>query len=218
LHASLGKGVHLDQERLIRNLTQALSSFIDEGQFLEPLAQGIVLFLQNETVALDALKAVFGCDYKDVLLLAFDWKLILPLLPSKSSAWEELALSGINAPLYTIPKAVFYVVREAMKEGVWDVDKGLKVMFQGLDIPLSPARMLELVLELFHSERFMCVSAWDITLSCRAVGVPWLRDQVIAIFKSLGIISPKLAYLGKLNPILGPLYDVNPSLRRKQIG
>jgi hypothetical protein len=48
--------------------------------------------------------------------------------------------------------------------------------------------------------------------------LPGFADQVIAILKGVGIISPKLGYLGKSKPSLGPLYDVNPSLGKKLIG
>jgi len=208
----------LAEERSITNLTQALSGFIKENEFTEPLARGMLLFLENETVAFDRLKALFGPDYVDILLLAFDWKLIIPLIPSKTCAWEDLAVSGINAPLYTMPKAVFYVLQEAMNKGIWDVDMGLKIMFETLDISVPPDKMVELVEELFNREKFMCVSARDIDIACRTVGLPGFADQVIAILKGVGIISPKLGYLGKSKPSLGPLYDVNPSLGKKLIG
>jgi hypothetical protein len=208
----------LAEERSITNLTQALSGFIKENEFAEPLARGMLLFLENETVAFDRLKALFGPDYVDILLLAFDWKLIIPLIPSKTCAWEDLAVSGINAPLYTMPKAVFYVLQEAMNKGIWDVDMGLKIMFETLDISVPPDKMVELVEELFNREKFMCVSARDIDIACRTVGLPGFADQVIAILKGVGIISPKLGYLGKSKPSLGPLYDVNPSLGKKLIG
>jgi hypothetical protein len=195
-----------------------LSGFIKENEFAEPLARGMLLFLENETVAFDRLKALFGPDYVDILLLAFDWKLIIPLIPSKTCAWEDLAVSGISAPLYTMPKAVFYVLQEAMNKGIWDVDMGLKIMFETLDISVTPDKMVELVEELFNREKFMCVSARDIDIACRTVGLPGFADQVIAILKGVGIISPKLGYLGKSKPSLGPLYDVNPSLGKKLIG
>jgi hypothetical protein len=207
----------LVKEGVITNLTKALSGFIKENEFAEPLARGMLLFLEDETVALDRLRAIFGSDYEDILLLAFDWKLIIPLIPSKTCAWEDLAVSGINAPLYTMPKAVLYVLKEAMNKGIWDVDMGLKIMFETLDISVTPDKMVELVEELFNREKFMCVSARDIDIACRTVGLPGFADQVIAIFKGVGIISPKLSYLGKLKPALGPLYDVNPSLVKRLI-
>jgi len=208
----------LAEERSITNLTQALYGFIKENEFAEPLARGMLLFLENETVAFDRLKALFGPDYVDILLLAFDWKLIIPLIPSKTCAWEDLAVSGISAPLYTMPKAVLYVLQEAVNKGIWDVDMGLKIMFETLDISVPPDKMVELVEELFNREKFMCVSARDIDIACRTVGLPGFADQVIAILKGVGIISPKLGYLGKSKPSLGPLYDVNPSLGKKLIG
>jgi len=207
----------LVKEGFIVNLIQALSGFIKENEFIEPLARGMLLFLEDETVALERLRVLFGSDYADIFLLAFDWKLIIPLIPSKTCAWEDLAVSGINAPLYTMPKAVFYVLQEAMNKGIWDVDMGLKIMFETLDISVSPNKMVELVEELFNREKFMCVSARDIDIACRTVELPGFADQVIAIFKGVGIISPKLGYLGKLKPGLGPLYDVNPSLGKKLI-
>ncbi|MEJ5300654.1 MAG: hypothetical protein WHS38_06670 [Thermodesulforhabdaceae bacterium] len=207
----------MDKETSVKNLAKALDSFIREKDFIESLACGMLLFLESETVDLDRLIRAAGPDYLEVLLLAFEWKLILPLLPSKTCAWEDLAIVGISAKLYSMPKAVYYIIRQSAEKGFWDVEGGLKVMFKTLDVPASPDKMTTLVQELFNRERFMSVSARDIDLACRAVGLPGLADPVIAIFKGFGIISPKLSHVGKSVLGLGPLYDLNPSLGCKLI-
>lgn len=198
---------------MIESLKKALSEFIKDKTFIEPLAKTLVLFLEEDIVPLDRFKSAAGDDYVDILLLAFEWRLIIPFSPAKTCAWEDRLLTGINAERYEMPKAVFYVLQEAVTKSIWDVERGLIRLFSDTDLPLTPEDMLTLSKEIFKRARFMCVTGKDILISCRGFRHPGLADHTIAIFKSLGIISPKLGS-GILPLKSGPLYELNPSLSK----
>lgn len=197
---------------MIENLKKALSEFLKDKTLIEPLAKTLVLFLEEDIVLSDRLKSVAGDDYIDIMLLAFEWRFIIPFSPAKTCAWEDRLLAGINADRYEMPKVVYYVLQEAVTKSIWDVERGLIRLFSDTDLPLTPEGMLTLSKEIFKRAKFMCVTGKDIALSCRRFRHPGLADHTIAIFKSLGIISPKLGSAGPLSPKSGPLYEVNPSL------
>lgn len=197
---------------MIENVAKALSEFIDERPLTEPLARSLILFLDEQIVSADSLKSALGRNYLDVLLLAFEWRMLLPFSATKTCAWEDRLLVSVQATQYEIPKAVLYVVREAASQGKWLVEDGLTKLFHDAETTLFPEKMFSLFLLIIQRSRFKTVSGRDIVSCCRAMDLPNMADQTIAVFKGLGIISPKLSSVGSLSLSSGPLYEVNPSL------
>lgn len=197
---------------MIENLQKALSEFISDVLLLEPLAKTLLFFLEDEIVYLDKIKLSAGENYIDLLLLAFEWKLFVPFASTKTCAWEDRLLLGINSDRYEMPKAVLYVLKESTAKALWDVEEGLKKLFRDVEAPISPDGMVILAKEIFSRASHMCITGKDVVIACNRLQHTKLADPTIAIFKSLGIISPKLSSVGAMSSRLGPLYDINPSL------
>lgn len=200
------------QEIVSKNMEKALSEFINDIDLIKPLAQTLLLFLKNDVVPCNKIKVAIENDYTETLLLAFEWRLILPFMPTKTCAWEDRLLVGINAKQYEMPKAIFYIVREASIKAVWDVDQGLKKMFERLHIPTHPEIMANLVKEISKYATFKLVTAGDILSACRQLNMYHFVDSTIAIFKSVGILSPRLSHIGESSSRRGPVYELNPSV------
>lgn len=197
---------------MVENILKALSKFMDEQELTGPLSRALSLFLDDRIVSAGNLRSVLGEDYIDTMLLAFEWKMIIPFSPTKTCAWEDRLLVSISSDRYEIPEAVLYVVREAAVQAEWRVEKGLIKLFYDTETVIHPDKMLGIFRKIVDSSKFGTVSGRDIVHCCREQGLPGAADQIIAVFKGLGIISPKLSPVGMISLGSGPLYEVNPSL------
>jgi len=193
------------------NLVQALSEFISEEDLVMPLASVLSLFWNTNVVSRDQLITVAENCLMDVLLLACEWKLILPLTPSKTSAWEDRLFSGLNASSYEMPEAVRWSVQLAARNGTWNVEPALILCFRAHHIPEDPNALVKLVVNLATHDSF--VSARDVIHASKMCSIKCSADFIISTFKSLGIISPKLSNFVQASLGKGPLYELNPSLK-----
>ena len=81
-----GKEVEEDQ---IDRLEKALSRILGVVKIARELSQVLVYASIKGNVSYQKVKEIIKDDPEDVLLLADEWKLLLPVRTAKSSGWED---------------------------------------------------------------------------------------------------------------------------------
>ena len=174
------------------------------------LSSVLMLFESVNIISSDLITTTAGVTYHEVLLTAYEWRLLLPMMATKTSAWEDRLLQGLVAPYYEMPEVIRCMVLIAMSRGVWDGYAALNYLFRDQELVDASNKIITVIKELARLKRH--VTAMDVVSACGNNKMPYTADFLISIFKSFGIISPKFSDLTRFSHHKGPVYELNPSL------
>jgi hypothetical protein len=191
------------------NLKKALGSFLGDVVSLSDAASSLSLFSNTNRVAYEQISAVVIGNVDDVLLTFWEWKLTVPMLSSRCSEWDYRILQAEPGEYYEMPNISKALVQKGMATGRWQSPAAIRELFKEMGEP-EWEKMPELVLTIKQDSRHNIISGAQIGKACRHCGLGDKTGAMIAILKSAGIISPKLAAINAYTKSKSPLYEFNP--------
>ena len=195
----------------MKNLKEALKCIIDDTVLVRPLAEVLDLVCAMGRVSYGQIKEIGGADTDELLILAYELRLVIPVKTLRTSAWEDRLLEFIDGALYEVPNIIRLLVANAKNTGCWDPGGAIEKIFEDMDVEES-TRITYLVEELCRSSECHKISAWQIKNACKALELSQSADTIIADLKAAGIISPKLKVMSEVKQARAPLYEINPVL------
>jgi len=192
-------------------LAMALSTILGHAKINNKQSQVLAYAAVKGTVSYQEIKEIIKDDPEDFLLLADKWRLLLPVRTAKSSGWEDRLLIIKNVEVYEIPNVIRYLVREAVKTGIWDPEKAIVKLCKELEDPdctKIPGLVRSIVEEAVNHK----ITGNQIKSICVQLGLGDRVDGIIAELKAAGIISPRLSSVPEVNRKGSPIYELNPSV------
>ncbi|MFP3975627.1 MAG: hypothetical protein ACLFVK_05330 [Dehalococcoidia bacterium] len=145
---------------------------------------------------------------EDILLLANQWRLLVPWRTWRSGEWDDSVLMPAPGEMYAMPNIVRELVENAEQTGNCDLDSALERLFQRAKEP-GWERIPELVHRLTQESRDFTVSVAQIKRICSELGLGDRVDSLISELKGSGVMSPKLGALAKVAEAGSPVYELN---------
>ena len=192
-------------------LAMALSTILGHAKINNKQSQVLAYAAVKGTVSYQEIKEIIKDDPEDFLLLADKWRLLLPVRTAKSSGWEDRLLIIKNVEVYEIPNVIRYLVREAVKTGIWDPEKAIVKLCKELEDPdctKIPGLVRSIVEEAVNHK----ITGNQIKSICVQLGLGDRVDGIIAELKAAGLISPRLSSVPEVNREGSPIYELNPSV------
>jgi hypothetical protein len=191
-------------------LKKALNSFLKDN---DAKALAIILNKAEESgsISYEDIETLVDGDIEDFLLLAFQWRLLLPVRASKAGDWEDRMMIPQLGERYQMPNVVRWLVKNALASGKWDPEIAIIEVFKNIgepDIEKMPI-LFERMVSGIKGHR---INGNRIKSICRDLGLESRVDPLVSELKACGIISHKLSSLTEVSRAGAPLYEVNPSL------
>ena len=113
-----------DDSRNEANLINALSVQFSE-QEAEALAVLLLRSCQSDSITYEEIK--IDPELKDdIIMLAFEERVLLPMKSRRGSAWEDRILGFAENERYHIPRIVRFLVKNAQETGRWEIRHALE--------------------------------------------------------------------------------------------
>jgi hypothetical protein len=192
-------------------LEKALQSILTADNSVSQLSQVLVYASVHSTVSYRKIEEIIKDDPEDVLLLADQWRLLLPVRTAKSAAWEDRVLLLQDGEIYEIPNVVRYLVKNACNTGKWDPEETIIELFKEFEDP-DWERIAELIRSITQEATDYKITSNQIKKLCLRFGLSNRIDGLIAEMKATGIISPKLSDIADVIGAQSPIYEINPSI------
>jgi hypothetical protein len=192
-------------------LERALGAIFGPGKTTRTLSQVLGYGSLRGTVSCQEIRQIIKDDPEEILLMAEQWRLILPVRTGKSSSWEDRLLLIQQGEVYEIPNVVRYLIREAVQTGTWNPEKAIIELFKELEDPgwgRIPGMVMSIVEEAIDHK----ITGNQINKICLQLGLSNRVDGLIAELKAAGIISPKLSSMPEVTRAGSPIYELNPSV------
>ena len=192
-------------------LREALDSLHGEA----PLEQLTKVLLQASTkgkISYVEAKNLADGEVNEVLLLAFDLRLLIPIRSSNDSFnWSDALLLCQPGEIYKMPNLSRHLVLLSAETGRWDPEQSVVAVFQEMGEPdwtLMPA----LVRYLCEKSSYYRVNAFEIEKICRTTGLGDKVGALIFELKGAGVISPKFDSFSDIQSSKSPVYEINKAM------
>ena len=119
----------------VKNLEKALKSFVAEDIPVSDLAQILSLFSHHERVNYQELAAVACGSVAEVLLVLWEWKLVIPVRSSQCSEWDSRVLLAEPEESFEMPNISKTLVKKGMETGRWESTSAILDLFQRMGEP-----------------------------------------------------------------------------------
>jgi len=192
------------------NLRSALC-FVGEDEMIPELARILLYACTEDSVSYKKIKEIIKDNPEEILLLADEWRLLLPVRTYKSSGWEDRLLLFKDNEFYEMPNIIRYLVKYSLDTGKWDVKNAMFNFFKDLKDP-DCNLILDLTKAIMEKSLHNIVNANQIKKACMEFFLINRVDGLIAELKAAGFMSPKLGSLIEASIIGTPIYELNPSL------
>ncbi len=192
-------------------LERALSAIFGAGKTTRKLSQVLDYCLLKGTISYQQIREIIKDDPENILLLAEEWRLLLPVRTAKSSSWEDRLLLLKDGEVYEIPNIIRCLVREALQTATWNPENAIIELFKEFgdqDWEQIPG----LVRSIAEKATDHKITGNQIKKICLQFGLKNRVDGLIAELKAAGIISPKLGLLVEVFSVGSPIYELNPSV------
>jgi hypothetical protein len=194
----------------IENLEKALSAFL-KSKDAAALAGVLHNAEKNGSISYEEVDSLVPDDAEDILLLAFQWRLLLPVRASKAGDWEDRMMIPQIGERYTIPNVVRYLIKNAQENGEWNPEKAITDVFTSIAEP-DVDKMTVLFERMVSEMKGHRIKGTSIKNICSELGLVSRVDPLVSELKACGILSHKLSSLTEVSRAGAPLYEVNPSL------
>ena len=192
-------------------LERALSAIFGAGKTTRKLSQVLDYCLLKGTISYQQIREIIKDNPENILLLAEEWRLLLPVRTAKSSSWEDRLLLLKDGEVYEIPNIIRCLVREALQTATWNPENAIIELFKEFgdqDWEQIPG----LVRSIAEKATDHKITGNQIKKICLQFGLKNRVDGLIAELKAAGIISPKLGLLVEVFSVGSPIYELNPSV------
>jgi len=146
---------------------------------------------------------------EDMLLLCWEWRLLVPVRSSKCGEWDDRLLLLDHGEIYELPNVVKYLIKSARRTGQWDPDLALTELFSDTDETLR-RRIPDLLQQMNELAQYNIINAFQIRQACAEANIKQSVDTLIVLLKAGGVISPKLRALADVAKAGSPVYEINP--------
>ncbi|RLB10080.1 MAG: hypothetical protein DRG27_03705 [Deltaproteobacteria bacterium] len=206
----------------IENLSQALSKFlkIKDGE-LYLLSKVLNTAFLKERITYREVENIAGDKDKaeDIVLLAFQWRLLIPVNPLKPTlSWEDACFLLMEEEFYVMPNIIRSLVKIASKNGIWDTEKAIQDLFKEIKDE-NWEIMPQIVKDIVNNAKGGNISANQIKEILARFSLKEKTNYYILILKGCGIISPHIRGVREVMKVGGgsPIYEVNPSVYPKKL-
>ena len=196
-------------------LVQALMKFLkikDKELFL--LSNVLSVAFLKERISYSEVEGIVGDRLEDIVLLSFQWRLLIPANPLKPTlSWEDACFLLMEDESYVMPNIIRSLVNIAMKSGIWDTAGAIQDLFKEIRDE-NWKIMPEIVKKIVREAKGGNVSANQIKEILAKFSLEEKTNYYILILKGCGIISPHIRSMKEVMKMGGgsPLYEVNPSV------
>ena len=193
----------------IQSLKTALSDCLGPDEVNDEIALIINTASENGRISFSEVEEISGDNAEEVLLLCWEWRLLLPVRSSKCGEWDDRLLMLDPDEIYELPNVVKHLVTSACRTSQWDPDLALSELFSDTDETLR-SRIPDLLMKMNALAHFNVINAFQIRQACVKANVKESVDTLIALLKAGGVISPKLRALSDVARAGSPVYEINP--------
>ncbi len=182
------------------------------GEKMPPgLADVLMAACRQPTIAFEDIRKIEPRDIEELLLFAWDWKLLIPVAASQCSEWDNRVMRMEAGEMYEKPNISRYLIEVAAATGTWNIPGAVLSLYRDMGEP-DWQKMPPLVAAITGRAVNYTIGAAAINAACLKAGIKDKTGAMIAILKGGGIISPKLAAIEPVARTKAPLYEVNPSV------
>ncbi len=192
-------------------LEKALRAILGPDNITRILSQVLAYAAVKGAVSYQEIKEIIKDDPVEVLLLADEWRLLLPVSTAKSSSWEDRLLLLEDGEIYEIPNIIRYLLKGGLHKGRWDPEKAVTKLFKELGDP-DGKQIPGLVRSIAEEAVNHKITGNQIKMICVRLGLGDRVDGLIAELKAAGIISPRLRSVPEVSREGSPIYEINPSV------
>lgn len=193
-----------------RNLQKALETFLNKGDAIS-LAPLLLNTLEKGQITYREVERALGEDPEDILILCYQWRLLLPLRAAKAGDWEDRMMLPEPGESYHSPNVVRHLIQNAAATGLWDPVQAIKEAFGAIGEP-DLDKMVPLVEGIASETRGHRITGMSIVKVCKDLGLEKRVDPLVSELKACGILSHKLGALNEATRAGTMLYEINPSL------
>ena len=195
----------------MEQLSLAMGVFLGADELKDTLAQVLKSVSESGTISYEKVEEIAEDDTDDVLLMGWEWRLLIPVRTSRCGEWDDRVLMAEPGEVYEMPNVSKLLVESARQSGKWDSQKAIEDFFKMSGEP-EWERVLALVRRMGEMSSSGVVTAFQVREACHEVGFGERVDTMIAILKGAGVMSPKLGALTQVMKAGAPLYELNPCL------
>jgi len=199
----------------IKNLAKALKQFLNiEDEELYLLSNVLSLAASKERVSFSEIENLAGNKVEELVLGAFQWRLLIPTNPLKPTlSWEDVCFLLMEDESYVMPNIIRSLVKIALKSGKWDTVNAIQNMFKEINDE-NWKLMPEVIRKIVYDAKGGNITATQIKEILKRFSLEEKTNYYILILKGCGIISPHIRAVRELIKIGGgtPMYEVNPSV------
>jgi hypothetical protein len=201
-----------DKDRRLAALRTALASFLVDVTLVEALAEVLHRACENGRVSYQEVQNVVGADPVDILMAAYEWKLLVPAASARGTLdWEDKLLRFSPGETYLMPSVVRHLVETAEATSRWEPARALTAAFAAMgEVELDSVTVL--VRSMAEQARYLQVDGRQIRGICDSLGLGDKAGALIAELKASGAMSPRLGSLGAALKAKAPVYELNPCL------
>jgi len=194
-----------------KQVEKALSSFLED--YAGSLARILGHAVKKGRISYEEIEKLIDAedDIEEVLLLGYDWRIMLPVRTSKSMEWEDRVLVPVAGEVYELPDVVRCLVSKAARCGTWKPEKAVAETLREMGEP-AWGQIPRLVRKLGEYAKGNRITAFQVKEACKALRLEERVDSLIAELKGGGILSPSLSYLPETAQQKAPAYELNPAL------
>lgn len=193
----------------LKNLAYALEGLLGEEPLTSLLARLLDQCMRQPGIMFQEVKLIAGDNAGELLLLAWDWKFLLPRRSGQCAEWDDRMMRFESNEYYEMPNVVRHLLENAAQTGFWALDAAVAQLYEPLGAP-AYERMPKLVKEIVNRTENLSVTAAGIHAACRQADFDNRTGAMIAILKGGGLISPKLKSASPTANKGGPVYEVHP--------
>ncbi len=195
------------------NIQNALADLLGEEPLLPELAQVLDRCRQEGGLTFGEIAGLAGEEAAEVVLLAWDWKLLLPRRSRQCAEWDDRVMRFETNEYYLVPNLARCLLERAAAGGAWELDVAVADLYRQMGEE-NWEKMPALVTEIARSAGPGGISGAAIGRACARVGLGDRVGAMIAVLKGGGVISPRLVGAGPAEKKGSPVYEVHPAVTR----
>ncbi len=194
------------------NIEKALGGLLGEEPLLPVLVSALEVCRRRGGVTFRELAGIAGDKAAELLLLAWDWKLLLPRRSRQCAEWDDRIMRFEAGEYYEMPNIVRFLLDIAARSGIWDPTVALDALYVQMGEP-AHEKMPALVREIVEGAVHFQIDGAAISGACAKIGLGKRTGAMIAILKGGGLISPRLLGTAPAEKNRSPVYEVHPAVR-----
>jgi len=87
---------------------------------------------RRPTISFEEIQKIESRDIEEMLLFAWDWKLLIPTASSQCSEWDNRLLLMEPGEVYEIPNISRYLIETAAATGTWNIKGAVLSLYKDM--------------------------------------------------------------------------------------